>query len=335
MPFAGVVVAALAAAGTGWETPLDAGWVGCPSTVSSAAASTLSLPALLTSQGCLNAVVPGTILQVPPARSASPPSCPCFEHLTTPGLSSRVVDLSDPARKFAVHDQKWQFLSRSDGSILRPNAEESAGHLNHGERLLHVDLPPRYHPRTPPDSPWSVCCKRSFSLTQPVLLPRPSRLTMLLVPPSVRPAARLRCCPCVDTHGLLTDYGFLVADHSTEARSDGNAMVPSAPEKPRVWLHLRGVSYFATVSINSVAVSPVQAPATTRLQGMFHRWSFDLGRLPDLAREVVVAVRVEPPEYPGGGCHACDHPPCVPCGQGGDHQIARNAAMMQFMAGRS
>lgn len=107
---------------------------------------------------------------------------------------------------------------------------------------------------------------------------------------------------------------------------------------PRVWLHLRGISYYATVYLNGAAITPVQAPTTSRLQGMYHRWSFDLGKLSALTQlqgtaAPTMSVRVEPPEYVGAGCHACKDPPCLPCGQGGDHQIAKNAAMMQFTQG--
>eukprot|EP00038_Savillea_parva_P009082 m.181113 g.181113 ORF g.181113 m.181113 type:complete len:1092 (+) comp15169_c0_seq1:273-3548(+) len=113
----------------------------------------------------------------------------------------------------------------------------------------------------------------------------------------------------------------------------------AAPPGPnRLWLHLRGVSYTATVYINGMAQQPVEAPAgTTRLQGMFHRWSFDLGTVAamgvDSDSEYIVAIRVEPPTYPGSSCRPCAHPPCTPCGQGGDHQIARNAGMMQMTQG--
>lgn len=122
------------------------------------------------------------------------------------------------------------------------------------------------------------------------------------------------------------------------ARSD-RADVVDGSDGGRVWLRLRGVSYFATVYVNGVAVSPAESPNTHRLQGMFHRWSFDLGKLSEIAGLAkseggfAVAVRVEPPEYPGAGCTKCADPPCTPCGQGGDHQIARNPAMMQFMQG--
>ena len=62
----------------------------------------------------------------------------------------------------------------------------------------------------------------------------------------------------------------------------------------RFWLHLRGVSYFATVYVNGKAASPVQAPDKERLAGMYHRWSFDLGRV---SAPVAVAVLIEPPEF--------------------------------------
>jgi len=94
----------------------------------------------------------------------------------------------------------------------------------------------------------------------------------------------------------------------------------------RLWLHLRGTSYFATVFVNGKAVSPVQSPNQTRLAGMYHRWSFDL----DHVAHAAVAVRVEPPEFCGR--RDCANKTCAKCscGQGGDHEIAKNAAMMQF-----
>jgi hypothetical protein len=97
----------------------------------------------------------------------------------------------------------------------------------------------------------------------------------------------------------------------------------------RLWLHLRGISYFATVFVNGRVVAPVQAPSQTRLAGMYHRWSFDLGRVSSAA----VAVKVEPPEFCGR--RNCADKPCAKCscGQGGDHEIAKNAAMMQFTQG--
>jgi hypothetical protein len=128
-------------------------------------------------------------------------------------------------------------------------------------------------------------------------------------------------------------------DNGNDNGNDARTAFVSSSYDPRVWLHLRGICYFATVFVNGKAMTPVQSPGVTRLQGMFHRWSFDLGLLPALSRSnsagssVVVAVRVEPPEFPGAACKPCSDPPCVPCGQGGDHQIARNAAMMQFTQG--
>jgi mannosylglycoprotein endo-beta-mannosidase len=110
----------------------------------------------------------------------------------------------------------------------------------------------------------------------------------------------------------------------------------------QLWLHFRGVSYFATVFVDGQAVSPVQSPGATRLAGMFHRWSFDLGSVAALrarrgadssAPLASVAVLVEPPEFCGrGGADRCGGVKGS-CGQGGDHEIAKNAAMMQFTQG--
>lgn len=102
---------------------------------------------------------------------------------------------------------------------------------------------------------------------------------------------------------------------------------------PRLFLHLRGINYRAEVFVNGRALPPLEAPAAV---GMFHRWTFPLTRCAALLSEsggirgLGVAVVVRPPDFPGAPC-APDSP--SPCGQGGDHQIARTAAVMQSAAG--
>ena len=111
--------------------------------------------------------------------------------------------------------------------------------------------------------------------------------------------------------------------------ADCRAASGTGAGKSRLWLHLRGISYFATVFVNGKVATPVQAPNQTRLAGMYHRWSFDLGPVSSAA----VAVKVEPPEFCGR--RDCKDKACAKCscGQGGDHEIAKNAAMMQFTQG--
>eukprot|EP00041_Stephanoeca_diplocostata_P002316 m.25464 g.25464 ORF g.25464 m.25464 type:complete len:1144 (+) comp13183_c0_seq5:141-3572(+) len=97
------------------------------------------------------------------------------------------------------------------------------------------------------------------------------------------------------------------------------------------WLTLRGVSYRAQVFSDGHHLFPVEAidQATDHdAVGMNHRWTYNLewklGNSHVGVTHHGIAVVVHPPDFPGDASQG---------GQGGDHQIARNAAMMQYAAG--
>ena len=111
----------------------------------------------------------------------------------------------------------------------------------------------------------------------------------------------------------------------------------------RVFLNFRGINYRASISLNEKELSK-----STDLAGMFQRRSFDITdmliRSNDQSKESLnnyqrtdketqkkdknqrknrLVVLVEPPDYVGE----------ANVGQGGDHEIARNGAIMQFLGG--
>ena len=59
--------------------------------------------------------------------------------------------------------------------------------------------------------------------------------------------------------------------------------------------------------------------------GMFHRWVYplEMGLSTSQNDAIAFAILVKPPDYVGK----------PNCGQGGDHEIAKNAAVMQYTAG--
>ena len=87
----------------------------------------------------------------------------------------------------------------------------------------------------------------------------------------------------------------------------------------RMFLKFRGINYRADISVNQHLVS-----SSSSISGMFIRRSLDVTdylRPPDAVN--TLSVTVFPPDHVG-----------TPNGdQGGDHQIARNGAIHQFVAG--
>ena len=108
------------------------------------------------------------------------------------------------------------------------------------------------------------------------------------------------------------------------------------------YLTLRGVNYRAEVYADGSKLSPLPDPADadavpTDPVGMFHRWTF---KLPPVTAPspngsdgttISLAVLIHPPDYPGNV--TCPINSTEPCGQGGDHLIAMNAATQQSAAG--
>ena len=89
-------------------------------------------------------------------------------------------------------------------------------------------------------------------------------------------------------------------------------------------VYVRSLNYRANFFQAGKEVFPEQnggKPAA----GMFHRWSFPIARTMGRADDDTVsfAILVAPPDFVGK----------PNCGQGGDHQIAKNAAIMQYLAG--
>jgi mannosylglycoprotein endo-beta-mannosidase len=86
-------------------------------------------------------------------------------------------------------------------------------------------------------------------------------------------------------------------------------------------LHLRGIAYSADVWLDGAQLSPT--PANTTVAGMYHRFRFNLplsDSIPSAPHRLAILVR--PPPAVGK----------ANCGQGGDHLIASNAAMSQYVA---
>ena len=103
------------------------------------------------------------------------------------------------------------------------------------------------------------------------------------------------------------------------------------------YITLRGVNYRASVYVNGAKLTPLPDPAaaSTTLPftaaepadpvGMFHRWTYKLP--PSTPPPYGLAILVRPPDYPGN--LTCPASSTEPCGQGGDHLIAMNAATQQ------
>jgi hypothetical protein len=100
------------------------------------------------------------------------------------------------------------------------------------------------------------------------------------------------------------------------------ANCPQQISTSRTFFHLRGISYRATVSLNGNVVYPIETPGKDAA-GMFRRFSYEFSALSDEGKHTL-SILVRPPDYSGDGREG---------GQGGDHQIARNACMQQSVTG--
>jgi mannosylglycoprotein endo-beta-mannosidase len=104
----------------------------------------------------------------------------------------------------------------------------------------------------------------------------------------------------------------------------GKFMNPSAGEAPKVLMTFNGVNYLPLFYVNGVQLHDVRYNGQhTPDSGMFRRHILELsGHLVD--GENMVAVLVYPPTHVGDASNG---------GQGGDHDIARNGAISQYVAG--
>ena len=103
-------------------------------------------------------------------------------------------------------------------------------------------------------------------------------------------------------------------------------VVPAAcadePPTSTLALVLPQVNYRATVLVGGAEVAPVGGGVGARAAGMYARHTYALGAVGALAgTTTALAVRVAPPDHPGNTSSACKG-----CGQGGNHQAARNVA---------
>lgn len=117
--------------------------------------------------------------------------------------------------------------------------------------------------------------------------------------------------------------------------ADGHRRCAGAGGAPRAatraWLRLAGVNWrLASATLDGAAL----LPAGGDIPGAFRRRWLDVTAAKELGGSVVTVV-VEPPEHPGDvNCTRVRmDKPDVPCGQGGDHAMAQDAAAPQFTAG--
>jgi hypothetical protein len=84
-------------------------------------------------------------------------------------------------------------------------------------------------------------------------------------------------------------------------------------ERKQLHLSFRGINYRASVYLNGQLLSN-----SSNSSGMFLTREFDITEFINHVDENFIAILVLPPDFVG-----------KPGGQGGDHQIARNGAIMQ------
>jgi hypothetical protein len=117
----------------------------------------------------------------------------------------------------------------------------------------------------------------------------------------------------------------------------------SDPEE-HVWIDFSGINYLATFYVNGQAVVPFETDDlsysglnASEAEGQFCRVKLDVTEAvqANAGRMHRLAVLVEPPRIPGTPFLLGGGPPAFPDGngQGGDHQIARNAATSQYVVG--
>ena len=90
------------------------------------------------------------------------------------------------------------------------------------------------------------------------------------------------------------------------------------------YVHVRSLNYRASFFQNGKEIFPVDNENEAAV-GMFHRWVYplEMGLSTSQNDAIAFAILVKPPDYVGK----------PNCGQGGDHEIAKNAAVMQYTAG--
>ena len=96
----------------------------------------------------------------------------------------------------------------------------------------------------------------------------------------------------------------------------------------RFWLRLRGINYRANIFLNGAELTA--HPATVEVAAMYQRFVFDLTSHLKPGGRNVLAILVKPPDVVG----TADQPGYLPGGgQGGDHGMASNGAVMQYTEG--
>lgn len=100
----------------------------------------------------------------------------------------------------------------------------------------------------------------------------------------------------------------------------------SADDQNKIlWLRLRGINYRARVYVDGQLIK--EDGGADVVEGMYHRWNYVVSSSISAPTKHIVAVLVEPPDFPGS-CRVN----CLHCGQGGSHGLAKSTTM-QFSAG--
>jgi len=121
----------------------------------------------------------------------------------------------------------------------------------------------------------------------------------------------LRLIPDISATGTeYYTYWFVMRFNASDLNDCRNT------ERNQLHLSFRGINYRASIYMNDQLLSN-----SSTSSGMFLAREFDVTNFINDSHENVVAVLVHPPDFVG-----------MPnIGQGGDHQIARNGAIMQVM----
>ena len=134
-----------------------------------------------------------------------------------------------------------------------------------------------------------------------------------------------------------TGRGFYTFAWSTTFCEDELMIAHRNPTWSR--LTLRGVNYRARVWIDGIQATPNERNVA---EGMFHRFTYDIpmsvSGVPTASTSAtnlscehphIIAIVVEPPDHPGNTTGSCFG---EPCGQGGNHMLARDVTS-QYGAG--
>ena len=106
------------------------------------------------------------------------------------------------------------------------------------------------------------------------------------------------------------------------SNNNNNNNIPSISTlKSTAYVHIRSLNYRASFFQNGKEIMPINVNNNKAAVGMFHRWKYPINI--DSSSMVSFAILISPPDYVGK----------PNCGQGGDHEIAKNAAIMQYTAG--